>query len=169
LSLKLAASPHFSNFTLLIIIIIRMMFPKLTITTPIELINLYAKNTLVDHLGICFTALGEGLVEASMPVDLRTSRPGGLLHGGANLALAETVAGLGSMLAVDMQEFDILGIQVSANHTGSAAEGMVYARAEIVHFGNQTHVWNVEIRNEAGKLISTGRVTNMIVKSNGKQ
>lgn len=145
-----------------------MMFPKLTITTPMELINQYAKNTMVDHLGIRFTALGEGWVEASMPVDRRTFRPGGLLHGGANLALAETVAGLGSMLIIDIQEFDILGIQVSANHTGSVAEGAVYARAEIVHPGNQTHVWNVEIRNESGKLVSTVRVTNMIVKRNGK-
>ena len=145
-----------------------MTFPKLTIHTPMELINLYSQNTMVDRLGICFTALGEGWVEASMPVDHRTTRPGGFLHGGANLALAETVAGLGSMLAVDIQEFDIFGIQVSANHIGSMTEGMVYARAEIVHQGNQTHVWNVEIKNEAGKLISTGRITNMIVKRNGK-
>lgn len=144
------------------------MFPKLTLTTPMELINQYTKNTMVDRLGIQFTAVGDGWVEASMPVDHRTFRPGGFLHGGANLALAETVAGLGSMLAVDIQEVDILGIQVSANHTGSVTEGTVYARAEIVHFGNQTHVWNIEIKNEAGKLISTGRVTNMIVKKNGK-
>ncbi|HEX7585916.1 MAG TPA: PaaI family thioesterase [Prolixibacteraceae bacterium] len=145
-----------------------MMIPKLTLATPIELINQYVKNTMVDHLGIRFTALGEGWVEASMPVDQRTFRPGGFLHGGANLVLAETVAGLGSMLMVDIQEFDILGIQVSANHTGSVAEGSVNARADIVHSGGQTHVWNVEIRNETGKLISTGRVTNMIVKRNEK-
>ncbi len=123
---------------------------------------------MVENLGIRFTAVGEGWVEATMPVDHRTSRPGGLLHGGANLALAETIAGLGSMLTVDINEFDVLGIQVSANHTGSASSGRVYARAEILHPGNQTHVWNVEIKNEAGKLISTGRVTNMIVKRNGK-
>ncbi|MFY9151262.1 MAG: PaaI family thioesterase [Prolixibacteraceae bacterium] len=145
-----------------------MTFPQLTLSTPLELINQYTKNTLVDQLGIRFTALGEGWVEASMPVDGRTFRPGGFLHGGANLALTETIAGLGSMLMVDIQEFDVLGIQVSANHTGSASEGSVYARAEIVHSGNQTHVWNVEIKNESGKLISTGRVTNMIVKRNGK-
>jgi len=145
-----------------------MMYPKLTINTPLALINQYAQNTLVDRLGICFTALGEGWVEASMPVDERTCRPGGFLHGGANLALAETLAGLGSMLIVDIQEFDILGIQVSANHTGSVTEGTVYARAEIVHQGNQTHVWNVEMKNETGKLVSTARVTNLIVKRNGK-
>jgi 1,4-dihydroxy-2-naphthoyl-CoA hydrolase len=145
-----------------------MQFPKLTIHTPIELINQYVKDTMVENLGIRFTAIGEGWVEATMPVDHRTSRPEGLLHGGANLALAETVAGLGSMLVVDMNENDVRGIHVSANHTGSASEGTVFARAEIVHSGNQTHVWNVEIKNEAGKLISTGRVTNMIVKRNGK-
>ncbi|MDP2337170.1 MAG: PaaI family thioesterase [Bacteroidota bacterium] len=145
-----------------------MIYPKITVNTPIELINQYSKNTMVDHLGIQFTALGEGWVEASMPVDYRTFRPGGLLHGGANLALAETIAGFGSVLAIDTRKFDTLGIQVSANHIGSAEEGTVYARAEIVHQGNQTHVWNFEIRNESGKLLSTGRVTNMIVKKNGK-
>lgn len=144
------------------------MFPKLTVQTPIALINQYVKGTMVENLGIQFTALGEGWVEASMPVDHRTSRPGGLLHGGANLALAETVAGLGSMLVVDINEFDVRGIQVSANHTGGASEGTVMARAEIVHPGSQTHVWNVEIKDRAGKLISTARVTNMIVKRNGK-
>ncbi len=143
------------------------MFPKLTLSTPLELLNQYTRNTLVSHLGIRFTAVGEGFVEAEMPVDNRTFRPGGFLHGGANLALAETVAGLGSMLAVDIAEFEILGIQVSANHTGSVTEGTVFARAEVVHLGNQTHLWNVEIRNENGKLVSTARVTNMIVKRNG--
>jgi hypothetical protein len=145
-----------------------MIFPKLTITTPMELINAYVKDTMIDHLGIRFTALGEGWVEASMPVDQRTFRPGGFLHGGANLVLAETIAGLGSMLTIDIQEFDVLGMQVSANHTGSVSEGSVYARADIVHSGIQTHVWNVEVRNEAGRLISTARVTNMIVRRNEK-
>jgi hypothetical protein len=72
------------------------------------------------------------------------------------------------MLTIDIQEFDVLGMQVSANHTGSVSEGSVYARADIVHAGIQTHVWNVEVRNEAGRLISTARVTNMIVRRNEK-
>lgn len=144
------------------------MFPKLTLSTPIELINQFAQNTLVSTLGIQFTAIGEGFVEATMPADERTFRPGGFLHGGANLALAETIAGLGSMLVVDLDEFDVLGIQVSGNHTGSVMSGSVFARAEVVHYGTQTHVWNVEVRSENGKLVSTARVTNMIVKRNGK-
>jgi hypothetical protein len=144
------------------------MFPKLTLSTPIGLINQFAQNSLVSHLGIEFTAIGDGFVEASMPVDERTFRPGRFLHGGANLALAETLAGLGSMLVVDLEEFDVLGIQVSANHTGSVTGGKVLARAEVVHYGTQTHLWNVEVRNQSGKLVSTARVTNMIVRRNGK-
>ena len=145
-----------------------MEIPKLTITTPVEMIEHYLKNTMIEHLGIRLTAFGEGWVEATMPVDHRTFRPGGFLHGGANLALAETIAGFGSMLAVNNQEYDVRGIQVSANHTGKAEGDMVYARAEVLHFGKRTHVWNVDIRTKSGKLISTGRVTNMIVKRNGK-
>lgn len=95
-----------------------MDIPKLSYSTPVEMIGHYLKNTMVEHLGIQFTAYGEGWVEATMPVDHRTFRPGNMLHGGANLALAETIAGFGSMLAVDIQEYDVRGIQVSANHTG---------------------------------------------------
>ena len=145
-----------------------MTFPKLTVDTPVELINQFAGNTLVSSLGIQFIEVGEGWVKAKMPVDNRTLRPGGLLHGGANLALAETVAGLGSMLLVDIQIYDVRGIQVSANHTGSLKEGFVYAHAKVVHLGNQTHVWDVEIKNEEDKLISISRVTNMIVARNDK-
>lgn len=145
-----------------------MDIPKLTYSTPVEMIGHYLKNTMIEHLGIRFTSFGEGWVEATMPVDHRTFRPGGLLHGGANLALAETIAGFGSMLTVDIQEYDVRGIQVSANHTGKAENGLVYARAEILHLGKRTHVWNVDMKSESGKLLSTARVTNMIVKRNGK-
>ena len=145
-----------------------MTIPKITITTPIEMIEHYLKDTMIEHLGIRLTAFGEGWVEASMPVDRRTFRPGGFLHGGANLALAETVAGFGSMFTIDIQEYDVRGIQVSVNHTGKADGDVVFARAEVLHLGKRTHVWNVDIRSESGKLISTGRVTNMIVKRNGK-
>lgn len=135
--------------------------------TPIELINQFAKNTLVDNLGIVFTEIGDDYVVATMPVDHRTVRPGGILHGGASIALAESVAGLGSMLLIDFEKFDVKGIQISANHTGSISEGKVIATAKIVHAGKQTHVWDVRIEREDGRLISTERVTNMIVERNG--
>ena len=145
-----------------------MDIPKLTVNTPVELIGKYLRNTMVEHLGIQFTSYSEGWVEATMPIDHRTSRPGNMLHGGANLALAETIAGFGSMLLVDNQEYDVMGIQVSANHTGKAEGREVFARAESLHLGKKTQVWNVDIRNESGKLISTARVTNMIVKRHHK-
>ncbi len=145
-----------------------MKYPKLTPDTPIELINLFARNTLVETLGIVFTEVGTDFVKATMPVDKRTFRPGGMLHGGASIALAESVAGLGSMLLIDMDKYDSRGIQISANHTGSVSEGMVFATAKIVHAGNQTHVWDVRIEGENGRLISVERVTNMIIERNDK-
>ena len=78
--------------------------------------------------------------------------------------MAETIAGLGTMLLVDLREFDVRGMQVSANHTGSLREGTVWATAKIIHQGNKTHIWNVDLRDEEGRLISTARVTNIIVK-----
>ncbi|HCE58081.1 MAG TPA: esterase [Prolixibacteraceae bacterium] len=145
------------------------MFQKIDVNTPIEQINQFAQNTLVEALGIRFTEIAEGMVKATMPVDHRTHRPGGILHGGASLALAETVAGLGSMLMVDMQGSDVKGIQVSANHTGSISRGQVFATAKIIHKGSQTHVWDVTIESESGQLISIQRVTNMIVERNDRK
>lgn len=145
-----------------------MDYPKLSIDTPIGLINQFAKNTMVDTLGIVFTEVGPDFVKATMPVDHRTFRPGDMLHGGASIALAESVAGLGSMLMIDMNKYDSRGIQVSANHTGGIAEGMVFATAKILHAGKQTHVWDVQIEDENGRLISAERVTNMIIERNGK-
>ena len=87
-----------------------------------------------------------------------------MLHGGSNLAMAETIAGLGSMLLIDLKKFDIRGAQVSANHTGSLKEGNALATAKILHQGKRTHIWNVDIKDVNGRLISTARVMNMIVK-----
>ncbi len=143
-----------------------MDFTALNIETPVELINLAIKNSLIGSLRISIESIADGEVQASMPVCEQNSRPDGMLHGGANLALAETMAGLGSMLLVDMKEFDVRGIQVSGSHTGSMKEGKVLATAKIIHQGNQTHVWNVDLKDESGRLISTARVTNMIVKRN---
>jgi 1,4-dihydroxy-2-naphthoyl-CoA hydrolase len=143
-----------------------MDFTQLNLNTPLEIINQAAKNTLVGNLGIEISCISEGFVEGYLVLSEKNSRPGGILHGGANLALAETLAGLGSMLLVDLKEFDVLGSQVSGNHTGVLIRGKAIAEAKIVHRGNKTHVWNVDVRNEESKLLSTVRVTNMIIKKN---
>jgi len=121
------------------------------------------RNTLMDQLGIEYLSVADGKVTGRMPVDTRTYQPSGILHGGASLALAETLAGLGSSLIVDLSSYNIRGIQVSANHIGSAIDGYVYGLAEIIHRGTMTHLWNVSISNAEGKMISSCRVTNMII------
>lgn len=133
---------------------------------PVDLLNASLQNSLMSNLGIQIESVGEAEIVASMPVSEKTMRPGGILHGGASLALAETLAGLGSILLIDSKEYDARGIQVSANHVGGAKEGHVVATAKIIHQGKQTHVWNVDITRNDGKLISTVRVTNMIIKKN---
>lgn len=126
-------------------------------------LNSINAETLVENLGIEYTDIGEGFVLAKMPVDKRTFRPGNILHGGANVVLAETIGGLGSFVLVDNDKFDVRGSQLSANHTGSAKSGWVYGKAEIIHRGEKTHVWNIDIRDENERLISTVRLTNFIV------
>jgi len=140
-----------------------MDYSALTIHTPVELINAALRDSLIGNLRIKIEKITEGEVLASMPVCPQTSRPGGMLHGGSSLAMAETIAGLGTMVLIDLNEFDVRGIQVSANHTGSMKEGTVRATAKIIHRGNKTHIWNVDLHDENGRLISTARVTNIIV------
>jgi 1,4-dihydroxy-2-naphthoyl-CoA hydrolase len=129
----------------------------------INKLNDICKGTFISFLGIEFLDYGEDFVEAKMPVDNKL-QPMGLLHGGASLALAETIASGGSYLLVDPSRYDVLGLQVSGNHISSVSEGTLYARAEIIHCGKKTHVWDVKIKSDAGKLISVTRVTMMIIK-----
>lgn len=143
-----------------------MDFTLLTLETPVELINRALENSLAGSIGIKITKIAEGTVEGTMSLSSKNSRPGDILHGGANLAMGETLAGLGSMLLVDMKKFDVLGIMVNANHTGVLKKGNATAVAKIIHRGKQTHIWNVDISDETGRLISSVRVTNMITEKN---
>ncbi len=128
----------------------------------IEELNRGSVNTLVGNLGILYTHVSEGRVEATMPVNERTRQPFGVLHGGATLALAETVAGMGSLLICKPDEA-VVGMQVSGNHISSALEGdTVRAVATVLHHGRSTHVWNVDIFTSTAKLVSTVRVVNSI-------
>lgn len=119
---------------------------------------------MISHLGIEFTGYTETTVEARMPVHAPTHQPMGYLHGGASLALAETVGSAGSLFLVDPTKFNVFGMQVTGNHISSIREGWVIARATIIHQGRTSHVWDVEIRDTDGKLISVARVTNAIVE-----
>lgn len=130
----------------------------------IEEINRFADNTLIGHLGILCTEIGEDYVVATMPVNHKTHQPMGLLHGGASAALIESIGSMGSTLLVDLEKEYPVGLEINANHIGSLKNGLVKAIGKIVHAGSKTHVWQVDIFDEAStKLICTGRLTVMIV------
>ncbi len=131
---------------------------------PLDLLNERARHALMGNLGIQYTYASDERVEATMPVDYRTRQPFGILHGGATLALAETVAGLGSMIICESDEI-VVGMQVSGNHISSAHEGdTVRAVATIVHKGRLSHVWNVDVFTSTNKLVSSIRVVNSVIK-----
>lgn len=131
---------------------------------PLDQLNAQARHALMGNLGIQYTYADQDRVEATMPVDHRTRQPFGILHGGATLALAETVAGLGSMILCQPDEM-VVGMQVSGNHISSALEGdTVRAVGTIVHKGRSSHVWNVDVFTSTNKLVSTVRVVNSVMK-----
>lgn len=131
---------------------------------PLDVLNERGRHALMGNLGIQYTYVSEDRVEATMPVDHRTRQPFGILHGGATLALAETVAGLGSMVICQPDEI-VVGMQVSGNHISSAHEGdTVRAVGTIVHKGHSSHVWNVDVFTSTNKLVSSIRVVNSVLK-----
>jgi uncharacterized protein (TIGR00369 family) len=129
----------------------------------LQLLNQVRKDTLLETLDIRFTDAGEDYLVAEMPVNSKVHQPAGLLHGGATIALAESVGSAASALIVSPDDFHIMGISVSANHVKSIRNGKVTARAEILHRGKTTHLWEVRITDEQGKLISICKITNIIL------
>jgi 1,4-dihydroxy-2-naphthoyl-CoA hydrolase len=132
--------------------------------TLIRELNEFCVNTLVDHLGIEFTEAGDNYLKARMPVDHRTKQPMGILSGGASLALAETIGGAASIALIDTKKYNVVGIQMTANHIGQATHGYVHAYASLLHKGTKTHVWDILITNDEGKKISACRLTNMLIE-----
>jgi len=129
-----------------------------------ETLSKMNKGTLMEQLGIEYIEARTGYMKAHMPVDERTFQPMRILHGGATLALAETLASVGSALMVDREKFDVKGQHVSADHVRSAHSGRVIGEAVIIHRGRSSHIWNVDIKDEQERLISTCRVSIFIVK-----
>jgi len=131
----------------------------ITLNSTLQELNSTSKGTLMEQLGIEYLELKEGFVKAKMPVDKRTKQPFDYLHGGASIALAETIASLGSAVLVDLDKNDVSGAAVTANHIGAVARGHVYAEAKLIHKGSITHVWDIEIKDQGGYLISVCRIT----------
>lgn len=124
----------------------------------LQSLNDLCKGCMLEHLGIKFTSFGEDYMEASMPVCSATTQPFGMLHGGASVVLAESLASVAGNMAC-AAEYSCLGQEINANHISSLRSGEVIARATPIHIGITSQVWNVEIRNPQGKLICISRTT----------
>lgn len=129
----------------------------------IHFCNEWSKNTLMQTLEIEFIDAGEDFLVATMPVNSRVHQPMGLLHGGASVALAESVGSAASIMFVNPEKSEVRGIEISANHLKAKKEGIVTGTARIIHKGRSIHLWEIKIVDEQGKLISLCKLTNMIL------
>ena len=135
----------------------------------LALCNKMSDNTLMRTLNIVYTDAGEDFLVATMPVDVSVHQPMGLLHGGATVALAESVGSAASMLYVNADLSEVRGIEISANHLKSKRNGIVTATARIVHKGSSIHLWEIKITDENNNLISLCKLTNMILPKRKKE
>ena len=123
----------------------------------------WSRNTLVETLGIAVTEIGDDFVRGTMPVDARTHQPFGLLHGGASVALAETLGSIGGMLTLDPAVEVAVGLDINANHVRGVKSGTVTGTARPLHLGRSTQVWEIHIEDERQKLVCIARLTLAVV------
>ena len=142
-----------------------MIFDKKII---LEKCNAFAKNTLMETLEIEYIDAGEVFLTAKMPVNSRVHQPMGLLHGGASVALAESVGSAASNIFINHSLEEVRGIEISANHLKSIREGYVFATAKIIHKGRTIHLWEIKITDEQGNLISLCKLSNIILDKKPK-
>lgn len=124
----------------------------------LDALNAMGENSLVAHLGIRFTAIGDDYLEAVMPVDARTHQPFGLLHGGASVVLAESMGSIAGYLCTEEGK-SVVGIEVNASHHRSVSSGEVRGICRPLHIGSHNQVWQIEIRNARGQLLCSSRLT----------
>ncbi len=130
----------------------------------VEELNAGGAGSMVEHIGIKFTEVGDDFVRGIMPVEGRTHQPFGLLHGGASVALAETLGSTGATMCVDAEDYLCVGQEINANHVRAARTGQVTGTARPKHLGGRTHVWIIDIVNESGELVCTSRLTVAVVR-----
>lgn len=129
----------------------------------LDQLNKQIENTMVEYLGIFFTDATEDTISAKMPVDHRTKQPMGLLHGGANVVLAETLGSISSSLTLDSEKQFCVGLEINANHLKSVKDGFVTGTSSPIHLGKSTQVWEIKIRNEKNQLCCISRITMAIL------
>nr|WP_315151318.1 PaaI family thioesterase [uncultured Flavobacterium sp.] len=134
----------------------------------LEFCNTFSKNTLMETLKIEYIDAGTDFLTAKMPVNSSVHQPMGLLHGGASVALAESVGSAASHFFIDSKTQEVRGIEISANHLKSIREGVVFGTARIIHKGKSIHLWEIKITDEEGNLISLCKLTNMVLTKEKK-
>lgn len=130
--------------------------------TDLDRLNAWNRDSLVEHLGMTITEVGADFVRGSMPVDARTKQPFGLLHGGASVALAESLGSLAGNLCIDASEMAV-GLDINANHVRAATHGLVTGTARPLHVGRSTQVWEIRIEDEHARLVCISRLTLAVV------
>ena len=130
----------------------------------LQQLNAIVPNTLLETLQISYTDVGEDYLTAKMPVNSKVYQPQGILHGGATVALAETVGSTASHLFIDTSKFAVKGLEISANHLKSKVSGEVFATARPIHKGRTTHLWEIRVEDEDGSLISLCKLTTIVLK-----
>ncbi len=130
----------------------------------LEQLNAMRKDTLMETLEIRYTEIGDDYLVATMPVGPKVYQPAGLLHGGATVALAESVGSTASHFFIDSKKEEIRGLEITANHLRSAREGTVIATARPIHRGRTTHLWEVRVVDEQDKLISICKLTTIVLR-----
>ncbi len=124
----------------------------------------FGKQTMGEYIGIRFTEIGENFLAATMPVDHRTIQPYGLLHGGASVALAETLGSVAAAMVIDPEQYICVGQEINANHIRGVREGYVKGITTPIHIGSSSHVWEIKIFDEKEKLVCISRITVAILK-----
>lgn len=132
-------------------------------TIDLDRINSWNSNTLVEHLGMRVTEVGDDYVRGTMPVDARTIQPFGLLHGGASVALAESLGSLAANLVLESNKEMAVGLDINANHVRSATSGYVTGTARPLHIGRSTQVWEIRIVDQGDQLICISRLTVAVI------
>ncbi|MBU6421446.1 MAG: hotdog fold thioesterase [Gammaproteobacteria bacterium] len=127
-------------------------------------LNQYQQQTLVTHLGIHYTEVGDDYLKAAMPVDARTKQPAGILHGGASAALAETLGSTGANLVVDRATTLCVGLELNCNHIRAMRDGQVTGTARPLHVGRTTQVWEIKITDDQDRLVCVSRITMAVLQ-----
>lgn len=132
-------------------------------TVSMDDLKSFIEVNMLKHLDIRILDMKDNAFTASMPVDHRTQQPMGLLHGGASCVLAESLGSIASYLCVDPDKNDVVGLEINANHIRSVRTGRVYGTCAPLHIGKSSHIWDIKIRDDEGRLVCISRMTNAIL------